>query len=88
MNFELTEDQKLLVDTVPHFVKQASHLSSACASCVTASSAGTAPSGRQMGELGWLGVMFPESVGGAGMTFVDSRPDHPRARARRWCPSR
>jgi len=25
-------------------------------------------------ELGWLGVMFPESVGGLGMTFVEAAP--------------
>ena len=26
---------------------------------------------KKMGELGWLGVMFPESAGGAGMSFVE-----------------
>ncbi|MBK7583481.1 MAG: acyl-CoA dehydrogenase family protein [Myxococcales bacterium] len=71
MDFELTEDQTLLVDTVREFVKKESPVER------MRKLRGTElgwdrKTWKQMGELGWLGVMFPESVGGAGMTFVEA----------------
>jgi len=71
MNFDLSDEQKLLVDTVASFVKKQSPVARLRA-------LRDDPIGwsrdvwRQMGEFGWLGVLFPESVGGAGGSFVDT----------------
>ena len=70
MEFALTDDQRMLVDTVASFVKKDSPVSRARAMRDD-------PLGwsrdvlRKMGDLGWLGVAFPESVGGLGGSFVD-----------------
>src|SRR5262245_9557612 len=70
MNFDLSDEQKLLVDTVASFVKKQSPVGRLRAMRDD-------PIGysrdvwRQMGEYGWLGVAFPESVGGSGGSFVD-----------------
>ena len=59
MNFDLTDDQKLLVDTVATFAKKESPVERLRAIREN-------PIGwdkdvwKQMGELGWLGVPFPE----------------------------
>ncbi|MCC6748262.1 MAG: acyl-CoA dehydrogenase family protein [Deltaproteobacteria bacterium] len=71
MNFELTPDQKLLVDTVTQFVRKDSPVARFRALRED-------PLGysrdvwRQMGELGWLGVSLPEEAGGFGGSFVES----------------
>ena len=71
MNFDLSEDQRLLVGTVASFVKNKSPVSRARA--LREDPLGWSPPlWRQMGEFGWLGVAFPESVGGAGGSFVDA----------------
>jgi alkylation response protein AidB-like acyl-CoA dehydrogenase len=71
MNFDLTEDQQLLVETVASFVKKQSPVTRARA--MREDATGYSPLvWRQMGEFGWLGVAFPESVGGVGGTFVDA----------------
>ena len=71
MNFELSADQKMIVDSVRTFVRKELPIermrslrddelgfSKAC--------------WRQMGELGWLGISYPESVGGFGGNMVDA----------------
>ncbi len=71
MDFELSEDQKLLTDTVQSFVKKDSPVERMRK--LRDDEAGWEKRvWKQMGELGWLGVMFPESVGGAEMTFLDA----------------
>lgn len=70
MNFDLTDEQRLLVDTVTSFVKKQSPIGRARAMRDD-------PTGfsrdvwRQMAEYGWLGVSLPESAGGLGGSFVD-----------------
>ncbi len=71
MDFELSDDQKMLVDTVQSFVKKDSPVERFRK--LRASELGWDKAvWKQMGELGWLGVMFPEGVGGAGMTFQEA----------------
>ena len=71
MNFDLTEDQSLLVDTVRDFVKRESPVER-MRKLRDSELGWDRAVWKKMGELGWLGVMFPESVGGAGMTFVEA----------------
>ena len=71
MNFDLTEEQRLLVDTVAAFAKKQSPPSRLRA--LRGDLVGwTRDVWKQMGELGLLGIALPESVGGAGGTFVDA----------------
>jgi alkylation response protein AidB-like acyl-CoA dehydrogenase len=71
MDFDRTEEQRQLVETVGSFVKKQSPVSRLRAMRLD-------PVGwsrdmwRQMGELGWLAIPFPESVGGLGGSFVDA----------------
>jgi alkylation response protein AidB-like acyl-CoA dehydrogenase len=71
MNFDLTDDQKMLVDTVQSFVKKDSPVER-MRRLRSDPVAWEKTVWKQMGELGWLGVMFPESVGGLGMSFVEA----------------
>ena len=71
MDFQLTEDQKLLQRTVEQFTKQDSTLE-------RMRGLREDPVGwdqamwRRMGELGWLSIPFPESIGGFGGSFVEA----------------
>lgn len=71
MNFDLTDEQRLLVETVATFTKKQSPVS-------RLRGLREDPIGyskevhRHMAELGWLGICFPESAGGLGGTFVDA----------------
>ena len=70
MDFQLTEDQKMLARTVEQFTKQDSPLERMRR--LRDDPVGWEPSTWQrMGELGWLSVPFPESVGGFGGSFVE-----------------
>ncbi len=71
MNFDLTEDQKMLRDTAASFAKKESPVTRKRAMMKTDLGFDKAV-WRQMGELGWLGVLFPESVGGYGGDMVDA----------------
>ena len=70
MNFDLTDEQKLLLDTVASFVKKLSPVS-------RHRELRDDPTGwsrdiwQKMGEYGWLGLALPEDVGGLGGTFAD-----------------
>ncbi len=71
MNFDLSQDQKLLVDTAAAFAKRESPIA-------RLRSMREDPVGysrgvwKQMGELGWLGILLPESLGGFGGGFQDA----------------
>ena len=70
MNFDLSDEQKLLLDSVASFVKKQSPVSRLRALRED-------PTGwsrevwQRMGEYGWLGLTLPEEVGGLGGTFAD-----------------
>jgi len=70
MNFTLTEDQQLLVETAQAFCRKQSPV--ARMRKLRDDPTGWSPEvWRQLGELGWLGLPFPETAGGLGGGFVD-----------------
>ena len=70
MNFTLTEDQRMFVDAALAFTRKQSPV--ARMRKLRDDPIGWSPEvWRQMGELGWLGLPFPEAVGGVGGSFVD-----------------
>ncbi len=70
MDFELDQDQQMLVQTVADFAKNESPVERFRK--LRDTDLGYDPAvWRKMGELGWLGVAFPESVGGFGGSFVE-----------------
>ena len=71
MNFELTDDQKMLVETAASFARKQSPV--ARARKLRADPVGWEPAvWRQLGELGWLGVMFGDHLGGFGGGLGDA----------------
>ncbi|HEY5934943.1 MAG TPA: acyl-CoA dehydrogenase family protein [Kofleriaceae bacterium] len=70
MNFELSEDQRMIVDAAVGFVRKQSPVTRMRK--LRDDDRGWSPdTWRQMGELGWLGLPFPESIGGFGGSLVD-----------------
>jgi alkylation response protein AidB-like acyl-CoA dehydrogenase len=70
MDFELNEDQQMLAQTVADFTKKESPVERYRKMRDT--DLGWDPKvWKHMGELGWLSVPFPESVGGYGGSFVE-----------------
>src|SRR5262249_15215308 len=70
MNFSLTEDQRMLVEAAQGFTRKQSPVTRMRK--LRDDPIGWSPDvWRQMGELGWLGLGFPEAVGGVGGKFVD-----------------
>jgi alkylation response protein AidB-like acyl-CoA dehydrogenase len=70
MNFDLSEEQQILVDSVAKFVKNDSPVERFRKLRETERGWDPATWAR-MGEFGWLGVVFPEEHGGFGGRFVD-----------------
>jgi alkylation response protein AidB-like acyl-CoA dehydrogenase len=70
MNFDLTDEQKLLLDSVASFVKKQSPVSRHRALREDATGWSREVWGK-MGEYGWLALALPEAVGGLGGTFAD-----------------
>jgi alkylation response protein AidB-like acyl-CoA dehydrogenase len=70
MNFDLSDEQKLLLDTVASFVKKQSPVSRHRALRDDATG-WSREVWQKMGEYGWLGLALPEEVGGLGGTFAD-----------------
>src|SRR5262245_53803885 len=69
MDFELTQDQKLLAETAQGFVRKESPVGRLRA--LRDDAIGYSRDvWRKMGELGWLSIPFPEQLGGFGGTFV------------------
>lgn len=70
MDFELDQDQQMLAKTVSDFAKNESPV--ARFRQFRDDDVGYDPAAwRKMGELGWMGVPFPESAGGFGGGFID-----------------
>ncbi|MEO7332215.1 MAG: acyl-CoA dehydrogenase family protein [Minicystis sp.] len=70
MNFDLTDEQKLLEGTAASFAKKQSPLTRLRA--LRSDPLGwTKEVWAQMGEFGWLAVAFPEAAGGLGGSFTD-----------------
>jgi len=70
MDFELNDDQRMLAETVDSFVQKSSPVSRFRK--LRDDEIGWDPAvWREMGELGWLSVPFPESIGGFGGRFFD-----------------
>ena len=70
MDFELSSDQKLLVDMVRGFAQRESPVSRVRA--MRDDPVGFSPDvWRKMGELGWLALPFPERFGGLGQSMAD-----------------
>ena len=70
MNFDLTDEQRLLVDSVASFAKKQSPVT-------RLRQTREEPLGfsrevwKQMGDLGWLGMSLPEAAGGLAQSFAD-----------------
>ena len=71
MDFELTDEQRLLVDSVNNFVKKDSPIER-FRKQRDVDPGWSKQVWAQMGELGWLGLPFPESAGGLGTGFLDA----------------
>lgn len=71
MDFSLTEDQKMLVETVSSFTKKESPVERV-RKIRSIDIGWDRTVWRKMGELGWLGAPFPESVGGFGGSFLEA----------------
>lgn len=70
MNFELTEEQQMMVDQTAKFVQNDSPVERFRKLRETERGWDTEMWSR-MGELGWMGIAFPEEHGGFGGRFVD-----------------
>ena len=71
MDFELSDEQRLLVDSVNNFVKKDSPIER-FRKQRDVDPGWSKNVWAQMGELGWLGLPLPEAVGGFGSAFIDS----------------
>lgn len=71
MNFDLTDDQRALVDTVEKFAASATARRAEASDAATAV-AGLAGRWAQMAELGLAGLLIDEEDGGIGMTMADA----------------
>ena len=70
MDFEFDQDQQMLAKTVGDFAKNESPV--ARFRQLRDTDIGYEPAAwRKMGELGWMGVPFAESVGGFGGSFIE-----------------
>ncbi|HEX5065477.1 MAG TPA: acyl-CoA dehydrogenase family protein [Myxococcota bacterium] len=70
MNFDLTEEQQILVDSVQRFVQNDSGTERFRK--LRETERGWEPAmWERMAEYGWLGVVYPEEQGGFGGSFVD-----------------
>ena len=71
MDFEYSEDQQLLQESVQRFVRE--HYSFEARRRLVATEQGYDDAHwRQFAELGWLGMPFPEDFGGLGMSGVET----------------
>jgi len=72
MNLALTEDQELIAKTAADFVAERSPVSRMRALRDRADEVGFSRElWKEMAELGWVGIPFAESIGGAGMGLAE-----------------
>src|ERR1700746_2092837 len=71
MDFELSDEQRLLIDSVNSFVKKDSPIER-FRKQRDIEPGWSREIWAQMGELGWLGLPFPEAEGGLGTGFADA----------------
>ena len=72
MQLALSEDQELLAKTAADWVREHSPVSRVRQLRDTKDPVGfSRPLWKQMAELGWVGIVFPEEYGGAGMGYAD-----------------
>ncbi|MCB9614919.1 MAG: acyl-CoA dehydrogenase family protein [Sandaracinus sp.] len=72
MDFDLSDDQKMLAKTVGDFGKKESTLERFRKLRDADGPGWDKATWKKMGELGWLSIPFPEEVGGLGGSFVDA----------------
>lgn len=73
MQLALTEDQELLAKTAADFVAERSPVSRVRALRDADDPLGFSPAlWREMADLGWVGIPFPEEYGGAGMGVAEA----------------
>ena len=70
MNFDLSKEQQMIVDSVATFVKDESPVERFREARET-DQVWSKDIWKQMGDYGWLGIAFPESVGGIDGSFLD-----------------
>ena len=71
MDLGLTEDQELLKTTAADFVQQ-EYDKETLVGLETTPTGITPELFRKAAELGWLGILIPETYGGAGRSFTDT----------------
>lgn len=72
MSLVPTEDQELLAKTAADFVREHSPVARVRALRDARDATGfSRPLWKQMAELGWVGIPFPEALGGAGLGLAD-----------------
>ncbi len=70
MNYELNEDHRIIKESAHRFLAEA--CSTDFVREMTEDERGFTPEfWTKMAELGWMGLPFPEEVGGSGMSFFD-----------------
>lgn len=70
MNFELSQEQKMLQQTARTFLKK--ECPKALVRQIVATDPGYSPDlWKKMAELGWMGLTIPEEFGGSGLSFLD-----------------
>jgi alkylation response protein AidB-like acyl-CoA dehydrogenase len=75
MDFNLSNEQRMLADAAASFAKKTSPVERFRKLRSTSERDGTGwePAiWKQMADLGWLGLFFPEDVGGLGLSFFDA----------------
>ncbi|MGH7964704.1 MAG: acyl-CoA dehydrogenase family protein, partial [Candidatus Binatia bacterium] len=72
MELVLTEDQEMLAKTATDFVRTQSPISRMRALRDAQDAIGFSRTlWKEMAELGWVGILIPETYGGAGMGLAD-----------------
>ena len=72
MDLVLTEDQELIAKTAADFVREKSPVSRMRALRDANDATGFSRAlWKEMAELGWVGIAFPENLGGAGLGFAE-----------------
>lgn len=70
MNFDLSKEQQMICDSVATFIKDESPVERFREGRST-DRIWSKDIWKQMGDYGWLGIAFPEEVGGIGGSFLD-----------------